>query len=265
MARASDETAGSVELKAVVVVTDELDHLRPCLERLRSLPMRVIDLSGSESVRLVADQMGAEVVPHPPVSYVEPILMDIYRQIDATWILRLDPDERISPEAISAIVDNLDCPEEVGGMRIPRQYYFRGRPLRGSAWGSPGYVDRVIRHAAVDRSVPPGIHDPWHLPPDMRWLDLECPPIAHLWASSAREILRKHRRYTPVEGENWHRAGRRWRLTSAARSTVRAGLSSLRRMPDRREAPTVALLSLVWMKYEWDCWWALRHLQRSVR
>lgn len=161
----------------------------------------VVDLESTDGTISVAEEHGARVVAHPLVPIAEAARVDIAPQARHDWILVVDPDE-IVPAALAHEVAELlpRIPEDVAAVDAPRQYYFAGRPLRGTVWGGPNTRRLLVRRSAV--TLTPMIWGGMTIHEGYRVLDLPFTSetaIEHRWADGYRQLAQRHRRYLRLE------------------------------------------------------------------
>ena len=79
--------------------------------------------------------------------------MTVAPQARHDWLLVVDPDEEVPPalaREVAALLPTLE--DDVAAVDAPRQYYFAGRPLRGTVWGGPNKRRLLVRRSAVTLS-----------------------------------------------------------------------------------------------------------------
>jgi glycosyltransferase involved in cell wall biosynthesis len=189
-------------LTAIVSSRDEAALLPRCLEAIRFCDeLVVVDIDSTDDTADVARAHGARVVRHDNVPIAEWARVTVAPQAQHEWLLVVDPDE-VLPAAlareVASLLSSLDG--DVAAVDAPRQYYFRGRPLRGTVWGGPNKRRLLVRRAAVE--LTPTIWGGMRIRPGYRVLELPFTAetaIAHYWASSYRELVRRHMRYLRLE------------------------------------------------------------------
>jgi glycosyltransferase involved in cell wall biosynthesis len=113
-------------ISVCIVCRNEGDRLVPCLESVRwADEVVVMDLESTDDSPDVARAHGARVISRPPVPIVEMVRNEVAAQASGTWILALDPDERISP-ALAEELRRVATRDEVDAVVIPRMNYDLG-------------------------------------------------------------------------------------------------------------------------------------------
>ena len=93
---ADDAPASTISV--CIVCRNEASKLGACLESVQWADQVVVmDLSSDDGSADVAAQHGASVVHRAPHPIVEPLRNELAQHATGTWILALDPDERITP------------------------------------------------------------------------------------------------------------------------------------------------------------------------
>jgi glycosyltransferase involved in cell wall biosynthesis len=197
-------------LTAIVSSHDEASLLPRCLEAISFCDeVIVIDIASTDETRQVAERCGARVITHRYVPIAEWARVTAAPQARHDWLLVVDPDE-VVPRALAEEVADLltRIPDDVAAVDAPRQYYFAGRPLRGTVWGGPNKRRLLVRRSAVE--LTPTIWGGMRIKPGFRLLELPFSgdsAIAHCWASGFRDLVPRHRKYLRLEVHDRFAAG----------------------------------------------------------
>jgi len=137
-----------MSVTAIVPTLNEEENIQACLESLAWADRRVVfDCYSTDQTVQLARHAGADVLQHPFEDYAQfhNAAMD---RVEASWILFVDADERVTPELAAEIeaVTAAD-PEEVLWW-IPRHNYIFGRLTKGAGW-YPDYQARLLRRGHV--------------------------------------------------------------------------------------------------------------------
>jgi len=135
-------------LAVIVLTKNEERDLPACLASVREIATEVIvvDSWSSDSTVEVAQSAGARVYQRDFVTQAEQFNWALEAiEINAEWVLRIDADERVTPELAEELRKNLNAaPEEVTGFVVPLRIRFLGRDLRyGDSY--PVWLLRVFR------------------------------------------------------------------------------------------------------------------------
>jgi glycosyltransferase involved in cell wall biosynthesis len=163
------------DLTILILTRDEAQNLPPVLESLRPLGARVVVVDSGSTDRTceLARAAGAEVVFHPFTSQADQVNWALDAVAFATpWIMRLDADERLTPELAAELPAALaGAPAEVTGFELKRQVHFWGRWIRHGGY-YPTWLFRVWRRGTA-RS-------------EQRWMD------EHMVSASGRVARLRH-------------------------------------------------------------------------
>lgn len=192
----------TLPLTALVSSRNEGPLLGRCLDAIQFCDeLVVIDIESDDDTAAVAEAHGASIVRHPYVPIAEWARVTVAPQARHDWLLVVDPDEEVPPPLADEVARLLPTiADDVAAVDAPRQYYFAGRPLRGTVWGGPNKRRLLVRRSAVEltRTIWGGmrINPGYHV--------LELPftketAIVHRWASGYRELFARHRRYLELE------------------------------------------------------------------
>jgi len=216
------ETLSQLEFTGIVVTYNEEKRLRDCLNSLAFCEqLIVIDLGSTDSSVEIAKNCGAEIKHHARVPVVEQIRQEAIGYSKNDWIVFLDPDEvlptSVEDELISIIRDN----PKVGVIKIPWQFYFKGKPFYFTVWGTKktkGFVfhrNRNKFYANVHRGSQLLLgYESAALPQKDNFI------VKHYWFDSYIQLFEKHWRYIKKEGEVRFKEGKRFSLLELTKSTV---------------------------------------------
>ena len=124
-------------LTAIILTKNEEKNIAECLKSIQGFASRavVVDCGSTDGTVEIAQSMGAEVLTHEFSYYAAQFNWGIdHANITTDWILRLDADERLTPESREQASAVMRSPEaksgEVTGVTIESLYYFMDRPMR---------------------------------------------------------------------------------------------------------------------------------------
>ena len=193
-------------LSLVVIAQDEEDRIARCLDSVPWAAERIVLDSGSNdgTVR-VAEAAGARVVQTDWPGHVAQKNRAM-AMASQPWVLSLDADEALSPEAGEALREALRDPGAVAGFSFPRCSTWLGRPIRHGRW----YPDRKLR--AVRRGQGLWVGDDPH---DQLTVSGEVVALSgdilHVPYRNFGEHLRTIDRYTRIHADAMARRGERAR------------------------------------------------------
>ena len=110
----------AVRISACVVCRDEADKLGDCLASLAwADEILVMDLQSSDGSGDVARAAGARVFSRAPHPVVEPLRDELAAHATGTWVLAVDPDERVRP-GLAAALRELARRDDLDAVVLPR-------------------------------------------------------------------------------------------------------------------------------------------------
>jgi glycosyltransferase involved in cell wall biosynthesis len=139
-------------LASVIILTkDEEINLPICLASLKRLDCEifVVDSGSSDHTIDIARRHNAHVVEHLFENHARQFNWALDNlPLSAPWILRLDADERLTPELAAEIYTTLtSAPPKLLGCLVKRRVYFWGRWIRYGGY-YPTWLLRVWRRGA---------------------------------------------------------------------------------------------------------------------
>jgi len=192
-------------LSVTIIACNEAHNIRACLQSIAwADEVIVVDSGSTDQTVEICRQLSAQVIQRPWPGHVRQKQYAL-EQASGDWILSLDADERLSPEAteeIKRIV--LRGSPAADGFILPRQSYYLGRWIRHGGW-YPDYKLRLVRRgtAAWGGDDP---HDKLIL--QGRTAKLQGKILHNVYASIADQ-LRTVDSFSRITAEQWHRQGRR--------------------------------------------------------
>ena len=115
-------------ISVCIVCRDEADRLAACLDSVRwADEVLVLDLESTDGSADLARAGGARVVAHRFVPIVEEVRNVIGHEASGTWVLVVDPDERVSP-GLAAELRRVSTRVDVDAVVLPRMNIDFGYP-----------------------------------------------------------------------------------------------------------------------------------------
>ena len=139
------------QFAAIVLTWNEERDLPACLESIRGVASEiyVVDSGSTDATRNIAYEAGATVLSHPFTTHAEQFNWALDSiQTNAEWIIRIDADERFTPELANRLPRLASTlPKEVAGIVLSRRILFMGKNIRfGDTY--PVWILRVWRNGA---------------------------------------------------------------------------------------------------------------------
>lgn len=136
-------------LFSVIILTrDEQANLPDCLASLEKLGAEVfvVDSGSSDRTVEIAKQSGCQVFEHPFENHAAQINWALQNlPIKTPWIMRLDADERLTPELVEELKQILPYTDEkITGYQVKRRVFFMGRWIRHGGY-YPTWLLRIWR------------------------------------------------------------------------------------------------------------------------
>lgn len=133
-------TSAKLPLSVAIITKNEEDRLPECLASVAfAAEVVVVDSDSTDRTVEIAREFGAAVHVEPWQGFGRQKQLAIDR-CRHDWVLVLDADERVSPEAEAEIREALATGSSVV-YSFPRKNYFCGRWLKHAGW----WPDRVVR------------------------------------------------------------------------------------------------------------------------
>ena len=123
-----------IDATAIIMTKNEEKNIVQCLQSIQGFAKRalVIDCGSTDKTVELAKANGADVVIHEFSYYSQQFNWGLDNgNIDTEWVIRLDADERFTPELnaeLESIIANGD--EELAGITIEADYFFLGRCIK---------------------------------------------------------------------------------------------------------------------------------------
>ncbi|MDO8557242.1 MAG: glycosyltransferase family 2 protein [Candidatus Jorgensenbacteria bacterium] len=135
-------------LSVVILTNNEEKNLGRCLESVSGIAGEVIivDSGSTDATRDIAKRFGAKIYKHPFTNQADQFNWALNNtKIKGEWILRLDSDERLTPELADEIKETLlEVSPKVSGFFLRRRVYFMGRWIKHGGY-YPAWFLRLWR------------------------------------------------------------------------------------------------------------------------
>lgn len=130
---------------AIVIFRDEKRHLRRCLEALQwTDEIIAIDMASGDGSLDVARELADRVYHVDAFPIAEPTRVAAARLASHDWVLLVDPDEEIPARLAEDIRAAMRLRPDAGAFRLPMWFYFKGRRLTGTVWGTLTHKRRLV-------------------------------------------------------------------------------------------------------------------------
>lgn len=200
---------------AIVIFRNEKRHLGNCLRALHWCnELIAVDMQSSDGSLAIAREYADRVMSVPRCPIAEPTRVAAARQASHDWVLLVDPDEVVPSTLSEDIRKTLAAHPDAGAISLPMWFYFKGKRLTGTVWGTLTFKQRLIHRKRCDllplcnriSQLRPGEHDV-RIPHD------GGNHMQHYWSDSYRDLLHKHFvRYAHTEAAAMVAQGKRFSL-----------------------------------------------------
>lgn len=157
----------------------------------------VCDMYSKDKTVEIAKQMGAKIILHKRLEYVEPARNFAISRAVNEWILVLDPDEQVPEGLKERLIEIASKMEQIDYVRLPRKNIIFGKWMKASMWW-PDYNIRFFKKGKVKWS------DKIHRPPEVIGSGLDIPAeeglaVIHHNYQTVSQFVERMNRYTTVE------------------------------------------------------------------
>lgn len=188
------------KVSVVINTYNEEENIARCLQSVMwAQEIIVCDMYSEDKTVEIAKKMGAKVVFHKKVDYVEPVRNFAISKAQGAWILILDPDEEISESLTDRLKQIALKMEQIDYVRIPRKNIIFNKWMKASGWW-PDLNVRFFKKGSVKwkRDI--------HRPPQVQGVGIDLEPyekwaIIHHNYQTISQFLERMNRYTSVEAE----------------------------------------------------------------
>ncbi len=246
-------------ISVCIVCRNEADKLPDCLASIQwADEILVMDLESSDGSAKVAHAANASVVTRKPHPIVEPLRNELAARASGSWILALDPDERISP-ALADELRRVASRTDIDAVVIPRMNHDLGYPPTDPLHRYEPQL-RMYRKSAVSWPSFPNA-----LPvvaPQRKYVVASRDELVmvHDRARNVPEILDRALRYAPAQAQAMVDAGERFTATRMLKAlTVEAYKQFVWAKAWRDGVPGFfrAATLVAFKMYVWTAFWQL--------
>jgi glycosyltransferase involved in cell wall biosynthesis len=139
------EYVGLCDLTVVILTLNEEVHLKRCLDSVRGVAARVVvvDSLSTDETQEIAESSGAAFYSNQFINYAKQFNWGLDNaHIQTKWVMRLDADEYLTPDLVSALPQFLsEASDDTKGFTLNLRRIFMGKWLRHGAL----YPIRLLR------------------------------------------------------------------------------------------------------------------------
>lgn len=195
-----------MKISVVINTLNEAENLPRAIASVKGIANEILvcDMESTDGTPEIAKKLGAKVINHEDVGYVEPARNFAISKADGDWILILDADEEITKDLRNEIEKEIKNPR-ADYYRIPRKNIIFGKWMKHSRWW-PDYNIRFFKKGSVSWS------EIIHAVPMTTGVGAELPDkeelaIVHHHYDSIEQYMERLNRYTTVQAEIKSRGG----------------------------------------------------------
>lgn len=171
----------------------------------------VCDMNSDDDTALIAKKLGAKVIFHKRVGYVEPARNFAISKASHEWVLVLDADEEIPDPLSDKLKEIADTSEVLTHVEIPRKNIIFGKWMKASMWW-PDYHIRFFKQGSVIWN------DKIHSKPKIDGQGLTLPleerfAITHYHYTSISQFIERNSRYSEIQARELFKDGYRFKWT----------------------------------------------------
>ncbi|RJQ27895.1 glycosyltransferase family 2 protein [Candidatus Parcubacteria bacterium] len=168
----------------------------------------ICDMHSDDNIKVVAKKLGARVIEHERLDFVEPARNLAIAETTGEWVLVLDPDEEVSDE-LGVKLKEITEDNKISFVEVPRKNIIFGKWMIASFWW-PDYNIRFFKKGKVVWSNE--IHRrPQTLGEGIKLPDEERYALIHHHYKSISQFINRMDRYTSVQARELVKNGYRFR------------------------------------------------------
>jgi glycosyltransferase involved in cell wall biosynthesis len=145
-----------LSLSVLILTYNEEVNLPSTLESLKGWVGRIVVIDSYSTDRTVeiAEAQGCEILQKPFENHAHQVNWGLeHAALRTDWVMRLDADERVTPELRDALVSVLPTlGDDVGGIVVRRRVHFMGRWIKHGGY-YPTWLLRIWRNGAASCEV----------------------------------------------------------------------------------------------------------------
>lgn len=187
-----------LKISVVINTLNEEDNIKRAVGSVSWADEIVVcDMYSNDKTLEIAKKLGAKVISHKRLEYVEPARNFAIEKASGEWILLLDPDEEVGVDLRDRLIQISENLGQIDYVRIPRKNLIFGKWMQASMWW-PDYNIRFFKKGKVSWSdrihrPPNAIGQGLDLPEDGKWA------IIHHHYNNVSQYLERMIRYTKIQ------------------------------------------------------------------
>ena len=183
----------------------------------------VCDMYSDDNTAVIARELGAKVIKHRRLSFVEPARNFAIQKAEHSWVLVLDPDEEVPDSLGSKLREIANSNSVTTHVEIPRKNMIFGKWVKASMWW-PDYNIRFFRKENIDWP------DRIHLKPVTTGQGVQLPleerfAIVHHHYTSISQFIQKLDRYSSIQAKELFENGEKFKVSDLVQKPLNEFLS----------------------------------------
>lgn len=187
-----------LDISALVLARNEDLMLEDCLGQLNFVKeIVVLDQGSTDNTHSIAKKFTTKIIKSSSANFSKNRNM-LAKEATCSWLLYLDPDERIDNENIDEIKQGINS-EQFQAYYFPRKNIVFGKWLKHGGWW-PDYVPRLIKKQSLVNWFGQ-VHESPKITGTFGYF---TQPITHLTARSLDQMLNKSIVWAQIEAKLYH-------------------------------------------------------------
>ncbi len=238
-------------LTVALLARDEVQHLAACLDSVAALTtppggelVVLLDSRAPATLEAIARRYTPQVSRSAFVNFSAQRNRALER-CQGTWVLFIDPDERMTPALAAEVRRMIAAGDEIGGAWVPRRNFMFGHEVRHAGW-SPDYQLRLLRRAGARYDEDRAVHEVAAVTGTLVYLH---EPLVHYNYATWAQFTAKQRAYTAHEARTQAARGIRAKPQNFVLQPLREFRRRYLTLAGWRDGPLGLLLSLAMAYY----------------
>lgn len=202
----------------MVVGYNEAHFLEQCFGSLSFCDEIIYtDLGSTDNSLIIAGKYATQIYKRDKATIpsCEMVQTEVIQFTKNDWVIFIDPDEKIAPSLSNQIIEEFEIiksDSSIGSVRVPWQFYFNKRKLKGTVWGGINKKYLLVNKHRFE--FLPIVHYGRRLKEgfqnyEVGYDEKKFNVLHHYWMSSYKVFIRKHLRYLKNESIDNYNLGLR--------------------------------------------------------